>query len=153
MKCMYENAKVYINDKEVGELRAIDVIGIEPEARESSRFRWSRGFRITGTATVTPSWEGMTEADKRKVERASKKIKGAKKHRKRVANRQKLYEKKHSEPFDRRMAKICKRCSFRHNFNVDGKYPEDWRDLGCGEYCEHPKGGEVLEKEWRRQNR
>ncbi|OHW62926.1 hypothetical protein EUAN_07100 [Andreesenia angusta] len=96
MTDIYGNAKVYINGEEIEgvEVKEISTTNIEPKTRESRRIRWSRGFRITGTATVTPSWEGMTEADKRKVKRAVKKIKGIKKHRKRVLNRKKLHNKR-----------------------------------------------------------
>lgn len=96
MKDIYKGAKLYIDDNEVEGIGILEysAIGIEPEPRENSRLRWSRGFRMIGTATVTPRCEDMTEADKRKVKRAVKKIKGIKKHGKRVANRQKLRRKR-----------------------------------------------------------
>lgn len=153
MKYMYENAKVYVGDVEIGEFE-FDTKVVEVEAEytteRAKKKRIPSEFKISVGCRFINILEDMSESDKIKVRRAAKKIKGIKKHRKRVANRQKLYEKKHSESFERRMAKICKSCNFRHNFNVGGKYPEDWRDCGG---CEQRKGGEVLEKEWRRKNR
>lgn len=123
-----KEVEVFINEQKLeGVVEARAVMGFNPDNLRLERFlevKYEEG------------------ADTRVIERAIRKIPGIIKHRKRVANRQKLYEKKHSEPFERRMAKICKSCSFRHNFMIDGEPPIDYKD--CTILCEHTKGCELI---------
>lgn len=97
MKCIYENAKVYMDDVELGEFE-FDVKVVEVEAEyptdRAEKKRVPSEFKVSVGCRFINILEDMSEPDKRKVFRAAKKIKGIKKHRKRVLNRQKLIERR-----------------------------------------------------------
>lgn len=97
MKCIYENAKVYMDDVELGEVEfdaKVVEVEVEYTTERAKKKRIPSEFKISVGCRFINILEDISESDKRKVLRAAKKIKGIKKHRKRVVNRQSLYEKR-----------------------------------------------------------